>query len=84
ARIAWGYHNYLIDILEQYRDQPIPEDCWIEIHNIQSTIGKFLRAELGVFNTEPAGIADLEKPYVKVTLERLTQSSKKIRGRFGY
>ncbi|NJN94914.1 MAG: hypothetical protein HC875_12840 [Anaerolineales bacterium] len=84
ARIAWGYHNFLIDILEQYRDQFIPEDRWIEIRNIQLTFGKFLRAELGIFDTEPAGIAELEKPYVKEILEKLGQSSKKIRNRFGY
>lgn len=84
ARIAWGYHHYLIDILEQYYDQSIPDERWIEIRNIQLTFGKFLRAELGVYDTEPAGIAELEKPYVKEILEKLGQSSKKIRSRFGY
>lgn len=84
APMAWGYRNFLMDMLEQYQDHPIPEERWVEIRNIQVTFGKFLRAELGVFDTEPAGIAELEKPYIKETLEKLEQSSKKNRDRFGY
>jgi len=38
--------------------------------------------ELGVFDTKPAGIPELEKPYVKEMLEKLGQKSKKVRGRF--
>lgn len=84
AQIAWGYHNYLIDILEEYEEHPIPESCWIELRNIQLTFGKFLRSELGVFDTEPAGASKLETPHVKEILARLSQSSKKIRTRFKY
>ena len=61
-----------------------PEQEWMEIRNIEVFLGKVLRAELGVFDTEPAGIPELEKPYVKKILEKLDQSSKKIRSRFDY
>jgi hypothetical protein len=84
ARITWRYHNYLIDLFEQYSDGPLPEEQWVEIRNIHVTIGKFLRAELGVFDTEPAGTPELEIPYVKDLLEKLGQRSKRVRGRFGY
>jgi hypothetical protein len=84
ARIVWGYYHYLIDLIDQHRDKPIHEDQWVEMRNIQLTIGKFLRAELGVFDTKPAGTSDLEEPYVKEILDKLNSSSKKIRSRFGY
>ncbi len=84
AQILWSYHGYLIDLHEQYRDEPMPEEQWIEIRNVHVTIGKFLRAELGVFDTKPAGTPELEKPHVKQLLEKLGQRSKKVRGRFGY
>ncbi|MEM9808985.1 MAG: hypothetical protein AAF959_27335 [Cyanobacteria bacterium P01_D01_bin.56] len=84
ANAVWGYHNYLIDILEQYHDSPIPLEQWIEIRNIQTVISKFLRAEIGVFDTTAAGIPELEKPYVKEILNKLQQSSEKIRSRFRY
>ena len=84
AKAVWGYHNYLIDLLEQHHDIPLTQESWIEIRNIQIVIGKFLRAEVGVFDTTAAGIPELEKPYIKMTLDKLHQSSKKIRNRFGY
>ena len=82
AEILWRYHGYLIDLLEQYRDEMMPEEEWIEIRNVHVTIGKFLRAELGVFDTKPAGTPEIEKPHVKELLEKLGQRSKKVRGRF--
>ena len=84
ASVVWGYHNYLIDVLEQYHDVPIPLEQWIEIRNIQIFIGKCLRAEIGVFDTTAAGIPELERPYVKAIMDKLQQSSQKIRHRFGY
>jgi len=84
AKVVWGYHNYLIDVLEQYHDRPIPLEQWIDIRNIQIVIGKFLRAEIGVFDTTAAGIPELEKPYVKGIIDKLQRSSQKIRSRFGY
>jgi len=84
GKLVWGYHHYLIDILEQFPSESLPEEKWAEIRNIQATIGKFLRAELGVYDTEAAGSPELEKSYIKAIIERLNQSSKKIRSRFGY
>jgi len=84
AKAVWGYHHYLIDLLEQHRDIPLPQERWIEIRNIQVVIGKFLRAEIGVYDTTAAGIPELEKPYVTAIIDKLHQSSKKIRSRFGY
>lgn len=84
AKVVWGYHNYLIDLLEQYHDAPLPLERWIEIRNIQIVIGKFLRAEIGVFDTTAAGIPELEKPYVRAIVDKLQRSSQKIRNRFGY
>ncbi len=84
AKVVWGYHNYLIDLLDQYHGSSIPPERWIEIRNIQIVIGKFLRAEIGVFDTTAAGTPELEKPYVKAIIEKLHQSSKQIRSRFGY
>jgi hypothetical protein len=77
AKAVWGYHNYLIDLLEQYHDIALPQERWIEIRNIQIVIGKFLRAEIGVFDTIAAGIPELEKPHVKAIIDKLHQSSKK-------
>ena len=84
AKVVWGYHNYLIDLLDQYHDLSPPQECWIEVRNIQIMIGKFLRAEIGVFDTVAAGVPELEKPYVKMMIDKLQQSSKKNRNRFGY
>ena len=84
AQVVWGYHNYLIDLLERYNDILIPQECWVEIRNIQIMIGKFLRAEIGVFDTVAAGVPELDKPYVKAIIDKLHQRSKKIRSRFGY
>jgi hypothetical protein len=84
AKVVWGHHHYLIDLLEQYPDLSFPKERWIEIRNIQVVIGKFLRAEIGVFNTTAAGNPELEKHYVKEIMDKLHQSSKKIRSRFGY
>ena len=84
AKVVWGYHHYLIVLLEQDHDILLPQECWIEIRNIQIMIGKFLRAEIGVYDTTAAGTPELEKPYVKMIIDKLHQSSKKIRSRFGY
>ncbi|PSB30775.1 hypothetical protein [Stenomitos frigidus] len=84
AKVVWGYHHYLIDLLEQYHDIPLPNERWVEIRNVQIVIGKFLRAEIGVFDTTAAGIPELEKPYVKAIIDKLHQSSKKTRSKFGY
>lgn len=84
AQIVWRYRSYLIDLIEQYHDKPVPDERWIEIRNIQVIIGKFLRAELGVFDTEPAGTPGLDKPHIKEILDKLGQSSKKTHSRFGY
>ena len=84
AKIVWGYHHYLIDLLEQHHDTPLPAERWAEIRNVQIVIGKFLRAEIGVFDTIAAGSPELEKPYVKAIIDKLHQSSKKTRSRFGY
>ena len=84
AKVVWGYHNYLIDLLEQYYDSPLSLEQWIEIRNIQIVIGKFLRAEIGVFDTTAAGIPELERPHVRAIIEKLQRSSQKIRNRFGY
>lgn len=46
-------------------------------------IGKFLRAEIGVFDTTVAGIPELEKSYVNTVIDKLHQSSTKVRSRFG-
>lgn len=82
SQIAWGYHSFLIDLLEDSHNKQITEDKWVEIRNIQLTFGKFLRAELGVFDTVPAGIPELEKPHVQAILNKLSQSSKKVHSRF--
>ncbi|MGD1854456.1 MAG: hypothetical protein ACFB2W_09405 [Leptolyngbyaceae cyanobacterium] len=84
AQVVWGYHSYLIDLLEQYHDRPLPLDCWIDIRNIQIVIGKCLRAEIGVFDTTAAGIPELENPYVKALISKLLHSAQTIRSRFGY
>jgi hypothetical protein len=84
AQMVWGYHVYLLNLLKQYQGGLIPEERWIEIRNIHVVIGKLLRAELGVFDTQPAGIPELEKPHVKGILERLEQETRKVRTRFGY
>jgi hypothetical protein len=81
AHIIWGYHNYLVDFLEQHHDETIPEEKWIEIRNIQATIGKFLRAEIGVFETRTPGVAKLET-YSQHLIGKLDQSSEKISKRF--
>jgi hypothetical protein len=81
---VWGYHHYLIDTLEQFPYESLQKENWAEIRNIQSTIGKFLRAELGVYDTKAAGVPELEKPFMKAAIERLNQSSRKIRDRFSY
>ncbi|MDB9528169.1 hypothetical protein PN498_19410 [Oscillatoria sp. CS-180] len=83
AELVWGYHNYLIDILGQTSEQSLSEKQWIEVRNIQATIGKCLRAELGVYDTRAAGIFKSE-PYVHAMIERLNQSSRRIRNRFDY
>lgn len=79
ARVAWGYHDYLIDTLEESRDQPVPDERWKEIQKIHKTLGKFLRAELGVFSTDAAGNVDLKKTHIAELLELLSQSSSKVR-----
>lgn len=84
GKLVWGYHHYLIDVLGQFPGQTLPEETWIEIRNIQATIGKFLRAELGVYDTQAAGTPELEKTYVRAMIEKLHQSSRKNRSRFGY
>ena len=84
AKVVWGYHNYLIDLLERHYDSPLPLEQWVEIRNIQIVIGKFLRAEIGVFDTTAAGIPELERPYVRAIIDKLQHSSQKIRNRFGY
>ena len=83
AELIWGYHHYLIELLEQTPDNSLSEEQWIEIRNVQVTISKCLRAELGVYDTKAAGVLELE-PYIRTMLERLNQSSRKIRNRFGY
>ena len=84
AKVVWGYHNYLITLREQYHDSRLPQTVWTEIRNIQVVIGKFLRAELGVFDTIAAGISDLDRPHIQAILDRLHQTSQKLRDRFGY
>ncbi|MDV3347204.1 hypothetical protein D0962_00935 [Leptolyngbyaceae cyanobacterium CCMR0082] len=84
AKVIWGYHNYLIELLEENYEGSIPLEQWIEIRNIQIVIGKFLRAEIGVFDTTAAGIPELERPHVKAIIDQLQRSSQKIRNRFGY
>ncbi len=84
AKVVWGYHNYLINLLEQYHDNPVPLEQWIEMRNIQVVIGKFLRAEIGVFDTTTAGNPELERPYVKAIIDKLEHSSQNIRSRFRY
>lgn len=83
AELVWGYHNYLIDVLEQVSGSSLPEEQWVEVRNVQVTIGKCLRAELGVYDTKAAGVLEAE-PYIHTMVERLNQSSRKIRNRFGY
>ncbi|MEM9908371.1 MAG: hypothetical protein AAF921_25445 [Cyanobacteria bacterium P01_D01_bin.44] len=83
AKLIWGYHNYLINLLEQPAGSSFPTEQWFEIRNIQVLIGKALRAEIGVFDTAAAGLPDFEKPHVKALLEKLRQSSKQVRRRFG-
>ncbi|GEM_PF-6550971 len=83
AELVWGYHHYLIDILEQESENYLPEEKWVEIRNTQLTIGKFLRAELGIYDTKAAGTLKLE-PYIQAITKKLNQSSRKIRNRFGY
>ena len=82
GELVWGYHSYLIDILEQFSGDRLPEEVWIEVRNFQNTIGKSLRAELGVYEMKAAG-ALMQAPYVQSQLERLDQSAEKIRRRFG-
>jgi hypothetical protein len=82
AHIIYGYHNYLIDLLGQHHDDSLPEEKWIEIRNIQTTIGKFLRAEIGVFETKAAGVPKLETRYVQNIIGKLDESSKRIGKRF--
>jgi hypothetical protein len=82
AHIIWGYHNYLVDLLGQHHDGSIPEEKWIEIRNIQATIGKFLRAEIGVFDTKAAGVPKLATSYVQNIIGNLDQNSERISSRF--
>lgn len=82
AKLVWGYHNYLIDLLEQPTDAPVSHEQWVEIWNIHVLLGKTLRAEIGVFETVAAGMPEFEKAHVKALLERLQQSSKQMRRRF--
>jgi len=82
AHMLWGYHNYLVELLWQYHDDSIPEEKWVEIRNIQVTIGRFLRAEIGVFETKAAGAPKLETPFVQDIIAKLNQSSEKISSRF--
>ena len=84
ATIVWGYHNYLIELIEHHHDSLLALEDWVEIHNIQTVIGKFLRAEIGVFDTTAAGMAELNRPHVRAILDRLNKSSQTIRNRFGY
>ena len=74
----------IIELLEQHHAQTISLEQWIEIRNIQIVIGKFLRAEIGVFDTSAAGIADLNRPHVRAILDKLDKSSKVIQHRFRY
>jgi hypothetical protein len=82
AHIIWGYHNFLVDLLGQQYDEVIPEEKWIEIRNVQITIGKCLRAELGVYETKAAGRARLQTPSARNIIDTLDQSSKKIYNKF--
>ncbi len=86
AQVIWGYHYYLIDILTSDRSQPhtepLSEAVWVEIRNIQVTLGKILRSELGVFDTPAAGTPEFSKPHFRAVIERLNQSSRRIRSRF--
>ncbi len=84
ATMVWGYRAYLLNLMETFEDEPIPEERWVEIRNLNVVIGKFLRAELGVFSTQPAGTPELESPHVSEMIERLSQESGKRRSRFGY
>mgnify|MGYP001791436683 FL=1 len=84
AKIIWGYHYYLLELIEQHHDSLLALEQWIEIRNTQVVISKFLRAEIGVFDTMAAGIPESNKPHVKAILDKLDKSSKTIRNRFGY
>ena len=77
GELAWGYHAYLIEILGQ---DSISDPVWRESYTIQATLGKCLRAELGVYDTAAAGLPELEKPHVKAVMERLRQSVERLRG----
>ncbi|MEO0458355.1 MAG: hypothetical protein AAF152_17485 [Cyanobacteria bacterium P01_A01_bin.114] len=83
AKLIWGYHNYLVNLLEPRTGGSFPAEQWFEIRNIQVLIGKALRAEIGVFDTAAAGLPDFDKPHVKALVEKLRQSSKQVRRRFG-
>jgi hypothetical protein len=90
AQAIWGYHYYLIELLERYPHAlhpPTPGDVWpaevwTEVRNIQVTLDKILRAELGVFDTQAAGTPEFKKPHFRAVLDRLDQSAYKIRRRF--
>ncbi|MEO1126218.1 MAG: hypothetical protein AAFX95_19440 [Cyanobacteria bacterium J06639_16] len=84
AKLVWGYHNYLINLLGQPTDVPLPQEQWVEIRNIHVLLGKALRAEVGIFDTTAAGIPEFDKPHVRALVEKLKQSSKQVRRRFGY
>lgn len=63
-RIAYGYRFYLIDLFQRYSGAPIPEEEWKNIRTINIVFEKSLKAEIGVYDTRPAGI--LEKDTEKV------------------
>lgn len=84
AKVVWRYHKHLIHLLQINEAPEIPEVKWTEIRNIHILIGKMLRAEIGVFNTQPAGTPTLDKPHVKAILAPLDTGVIHMSERFGY
>ena len=74
--VIWRYQRFLVNLLLKGKKTQIDQPQWEEIRNINRLIGKFLRAELGVYDTKPAGLPEMDKPHVQNLLRKLGASAK--------
>lgn len=74
AKIAYGYRFYLIELLEKTNKEEITEKNWIDIRSLNVGFEKSIRAEIGIYNTDPVGkyvnTENLEKIYGDIINKR--------------
>ncbi len=60
ATAVWNYRQYILSLVTHADVSP----DWGRIAGDQRSLTKFLRAELGVYDTDVAGKADLKRPHL--------------------